>query len=163
MKQTTRQGARMAATRPRTLPRQQRLEELVLRAVEHERLSSSVYRAALECIDDDATRAKWTERLRQTMRNMAIAAALCCELQIDMDQQMSDCLAVRKLASALVAAMQAAKDEGAPEKLDRIARECVGIAESKTQFDWSHFVKPASPRPGASMAHDAPHASPARG
>ena len=112
----------MKGSARRPAPGTRELESLLLRAIEHERLSATVYRAALGCTADTALRERWRERLRRTNRNVAIAAALCCELQIDMNRELRDCAVVRKLGAALVAAMTAARDEGAPETMDPVAR-----------------------------------------
>ncbi len=119
----------------------QNLEGLLLRAIEHERLSASVYRVALDCVTDATLRATWTERLRRTQRNVTIATTLCNELSIEIRQDFADCMMVRKLNAALIAAMAAARCEGFPKRMERIARECVGIAESNSQLDWDRFLE----------------------
>lgn len=117
------------------------LKELLLQSLVHERGGVLVYRAALECVERDDLREEWNKYLAQTVRHVEILTRLCTTLELDPGEMTPGCQVVQHTGKALVVAMKmalAAEDRAAAQ---RVACECVTLAETKDHADWELIAK----------------------
>jgi hypothetical protein len=112
------------------------LKELLLQSLEHERGGVLVYKAALECAENEELHDEWAEYLEQTVRHVEILTNVCTQLGIDPLESTPGCKVVQHTGKALVGAMKMALSEGDPAAAQLVACECVVLAETKDHADW---------------------------
>jgi ferritin-like metal-binding protein YciE len=112
------------------------LKELVLQSITHERGGVLVYQTALECTVNDDLRDAWMKYLSQTQRHVAILTDVCESLGLDAGEMTPGCRIVQHTGKALVEAMEMALAEGDAAAAERVACECVVLAETKDHADW---------------------------
>jgi len=123
---------------------EQRLDELILEALEHELGGVQVYASALECAINEDLREEWQKYLDQTRRHVDILTGVCGVFELDPDQQIPGRLVVRSVGEALVNAMQMAAKAGSPEAAQLVACEAVVLAETKDHLNWELLGKCAA-------------------
>jgi hypothetical protein len=84
------------------------IEELLYQALETERGSIRMYRAALGCVAEASLHAEWKERLAQAESHELILLGLCLDLGLDAEKDTVDRQIVRHRGLALMAAMELA-------------------------------------------------------
>jgi hypothetical protein len=112
------------------------LRELLLQSLEHERGGTLVYRTALECAVNDELREEWTKYLAQTEQHVELLSKACTALDFDPGEMTPGCMIVQHNGKALVTAMKMALAEGDASAAERVACECVVLAETKDHADW---------------------------
>lgn len=112
------------------------MRELLLQALEHERGGVLVYGTALECAVQKDLRREWQHYLEQTRRHVAILTSVCTELGIDPGTQTPGCQVVHHTGKSLVIAMKMALAAGDPAAAQRVACDCVVLAETKDHANW---------------------------
>ena len=111
------------------------MKELLCQALETEMGGVEVYRAAIQCAENDDLREEWSKYLDQTERHVEIVRGIFEALGLDTEEESPGRQIVREKAAALVSAMQKALKE-APEAAEIVAAECVVDAETKDHANW---------------------------
>jgi hypothetical protein len=127
----------------------QRLEELLLQSLEHERGGVNVYETAIRCAISEDLKHEWSVYLEQTRTHVQILERVLQKLEIDPEQQSPGRDVVRGLGEALVAAMEKAASAGNPTAAQIVACECVVLAETKDHMNWELLTKCAGELKGA--------------
>jgi rubrerythrin len=118
-----------------------RLKELLLQSLEHERGGVELYRAAVASAVNEELFREWSEYLEQTQRHVQILERVCRQLEIDPNADSHGRTIVRDLGHSLVEAIKAAQATGNPEGAQIVACECVVLAETKDHLDWELLSK----------------------
>ena len=95
-----------------TNPKQ--MTELLCQALETEMGGVEVYRAAIQCAENEDLREEWSKHLEQTERHVEIVRGIFEALGLDTEEDSPGRQIVREKAAGLVSAMQKALKE-APE------------------------------------------------
>jgi len=111
------------------------MEELLCQALETEMGGVEVYRAAIQCAENEDLREEWSKYLDQTERHVEIVRGIFEALGLDPETESPGRRIVREKAATLVSAMQTALKE-APEAAEIVAAECVVDAETKDHANW---------------------------
>lgn len=122
----------------------QQLQELLLQSLEHERGGVNVYEAAIRCALSGDLKHEWSVYLEQTHSHVQILERVLQKLAIDPEQSTPGREIVRRLADALVAAMDSAKAAGNPTAAQLVACECIVLAETKDHMNWELLTKCAA-------------------
>ena len=112
------------------------LRELLLQSLEHERGGVILYQTALECAREEALRDEWEKYLMQTATHVDALTTACQALGLDPDEMTPGRQIVRHTGTALAVAMKMALGAADREAAERVACECVVLAETKDHFDW---------------------------
>src|ERR1043165_3675397 len=112
------------------------LKELLLQSLEHERGGVIVYQTALECAMNDDLRKEWKKYLGQTEKHVEVLTAACEALGLDPDEMTPGRKIVQHNGKSLVVGMKMALSANAPPAAERVACECVVLAETKDHFNW---------------------------
>ena len=110
---------------------QERLNDLLLQSLEHERGGVKLYTAALACAQRDDLREEWSEYLEQTRTHVQALEKVCRKLGLDAERETPGRKIVRDVGAALVAAIEQAQ----------AACECIVLAETKDHQDWQLLGK----------------------
>jgi rubrerythrin len=113
------------------------LEELLYQALETELGGVEVYRAALKCVENEDLREEWTKYLDHTQQHVIMLTDLCRSLGLDPDADTPGRQVVRTIGKALVQAMMLALGNDKRDAAERVAAECVVLAETKDHLNWS--------------------------
>jgi rubrerythrin len=114
----------------------QRVNELLLQALETEMGGVQIYKAALSCAVNKDLKRKWEEYLDQTNLHVEILGELFEKFGLDPEQESPGRKVVRHLGDALVLAIEMAIKSGNPEMAELVACECVVLAETKDHSNW---------------------------
>jgi rubrerythrin len=120
---------------------EQRLNELILEALEHELGGVKIYESALRCATNEDLREEWQKYLDQTRTHVDILTAVCGVFEVDPDEQIPGRMVVRSVGESLVNAMQMAAKAGNPEAAQVVACEAVVLAETKDHLNWELLGK----------------------
>ena len=131
----------------------EKLQELVLQSLEHEKGGVQIYETALKCAVNEDLKEEWQEYLDQTRNHVRVVTELCAALGVDAAQETPGRAIVRSIGAALVSAMEQALAAGAPDAAQIVACECVVLAETKDHLDWALLGQYAKK---AEDAHAAP-------
>lgn len=113
------------------------LNELLYQALETEIGGIAIYEKAVECAVNDDLRKEWTEYLEQTRHHRAVLLEVFEQLQLDPSKMTPGREVVAHLGRALVKAMTMAQSAGDLSAAERVAGECVVLAETKDHLNWS--------------------------
>ena len=113
-----------------------RLEELLYQALETEVGGIAVYETALRCVRNDELKEEFEKYREQTQHHEEVVREMLESLGLDPEKETPGRTIVRKKGKALVAAMEAALEEGEPEAAELVAAECVVDAEMKDHSNW---------------------------
>jgi rubrerythrin len=111
-------------------------KELLLQSLVHERGGVLLYRAALSRARDPRLHEEWARFLEQTEKHVAILESVCTALGIDPSERTPGCAVVEHLGKALVSAIEMTGAEGEVSATERLACECIVLAETKDQANW---------------------------
>lgn len=117
------------------------LKELLLQSLVHERGGVLVYKTALECVLRDDLRLEWTKYLAQTVKHVELLTSACQALGLDPGEMTPGCQVVHHTGKSLVVAMKMALAASDPVAAQRVACECVVLAETKDHADWELIGK----------------------
>ena len=112
------------------------LKELLLQSLEHERGGVILYQTALECAREEGLREEWEKYLLQTATHVEALTTACRAIGIDPDEMTPGRHIVRHTGTALAVAMKMALAAEDVEAAERVACECIVLAETKDHFDW---------------------------
>ncbi|MGZ8266497.1 MAG: hypothetical protein ACXW20_03465 [Burkholderiales bacterium] len=116
--------------------RSPQLRELLLQSLEHERGGVLVYQTALECALNRDLRKEWDEYLGQTEKHVEVLTQACEALDLDPDEMTPGRKIVQHTGKSLIVAMKMALAAADPAAAERVACECVVLAETKDHADW---------------------------
>jgi rubrerythrin len=114
----------------------QKIEELLLEALETEIGGVQVYKTALKCVSNDDLKEEWTEYLEQTEKHEKLLRDAFAKLGIDAEKEVPGRAIVRHIGESLVKAMEMALNAGDPAAGQVVACECVTHAETKDHLNW---------------------------
>lgn len=112
------------------------LQELLYQSLETEMVGINVYECAVCCALDAHLKAQWSVFLEETLRHREVLLGVFNDLGLDANTQTAGRRIVAGIGAALVSAMQQALADGDALAAQRIAGECVCLAETKDQLNW---------------------------
>jgi len=112
------------------------VHELLFQLLETELGGVEVYEAALECAQHDDLKKEWQEYHEQTTRHVELAREVLDAFGLDPENETPGRTVVRTIGTALVEAMQRAREEATPEEAEVVAAECITLAETKDHLNW---------------------------
>lgn len=112
------------------------VKELLLQSLEHERGGVLIYQTALECAVNENLLEEWQKYLVQTMEHVDILTSVCAALGLDPDEMTPGRKIVQHSGKSLVVTMKMALAASNPSAAERMACECVLLAETKDHFNW---------------------------
>src|SRR5262245_2718827 len=120
----------------------QQLKELLLQSLEHERGGVNIYETAIRCAVSQDLKQQWSVYRDQTRTHVRILEEVFRKLEIDPEQHSPGRAVVRGLGNALVTAMERAEAAGGdPSAVQRVACECIVLAETKDHMNWELLTK----------------------
>lgn len=128
---------------------QKMVKELLLKSLEHEMGGVKIYETALKCVLNDELRDEWERYYQETETHVQILRDVCSQLQIDPEEQTPARKITHDLGAAFVAAMEAALGSGDEEVAQRVACECVTLAELSDHANWELIGQAAKHATGA--------------
>src|SRR5262245_61226821 len=115
--------------------KKEKVDELLLEALETEKGGVEIYTTALQCTFNEDLRKEWQKYLDQTTQHVEAVAELCEAFWVTPGTGTAGRKVVRHIGEALVQAMKMAK-ESAPDTAEIVAAECVTLAETKDHHNW---------------------------
>ncbi|KRA20861.1 ferritin-like domain-containing protein [Lysobacter sp. Root604] len=112
------------------------VEELLYQALETELGGIQIYGAAIRCAVNEDLRAEWGEYLQQTRSHRKVLMQVFESLGLDPDAVTPGREVVAHIGSSLVRAMEMALSAGDATAAERVACECVVLAETKDHLNW---------------------------
>lgn len=119
------------------MTRTNRIKELVLQALEHERCGLQVYELAVNCAQNPDLREEWQKYMSETQNHADVLERLCARLGFDPEEETPGRQVVRHIGDSLLGAMELAKNAGDPVAAELVACECVVLAETKDHLNWT--------------------------
>lgn len=116
---------------------QKQLQELLYQALETEIGGADVYQTALECAVNPDLKKEWQEYLEETRTHQKVLLEVFQALGMDPEVRTPGREVVAHLGQSLVKAMQMAAAAGDAEAAERVAGECVVLAETKDHLNWT--------------------------
>src|SRR5688500_3438880 len=114
----------------------EKMHELLYEAYETEIGGVQVYETAIRCAVNEDLKEEWEEYLEQTRHHAEVGESLLEQCGLDADKQTPGPAVVRHIGTALVEAMQKALSASDPEDAQKVAAECVTLAETKDHHNW---------------------------
>ena len=114
----------------------EKLKELILQALEHERGGVKIYETALKCVQNEDLKEEWEKYHQETERHVQILHDVCAQMQIDPEEQSPGRKIVHDMGMAYVSAMEAALGARDPAAAEIVACECVSLAEQTDHGNW---------------------------
>lgn len=112
------------------------VEELLYQALETELGGIQIYETAIRCAVNEELRAEWGEYLEQTRTHRKVLMHVFESLGLDPDTATPGRAVVAHIGSALVKAMEMTLVAGDAIAAERVAGECVVLAETKDHLNW---------------------------
>jgi hypothetical protein len=128
------------------------LKELLLQSLEHERGGLILYQTALECAREAQLREEWEKYLMQTASHVDALTTACRAIGLDPDEMTPGRKIVRHTGTALAVSMKMALAAEDAEAAERVAAECIVLAETKDHFDWELIGQCAKALDGETQA-----------
>jgi rubrerythrin len=125
------------------------VKELILQSLEHEMGGVKIYETALKCAQNEDLKEEWEKYHQQTERHVQILQDVCSQLQLDAEEQSPGRKIVHDMGASLVAAMEAALGAGDKAMAERVACECVVLAETTDHSNWQLIGEVAKKMTGA--------------
>jgi rubrerythrin len=128
---------------------QEKLKELILQSLEHERGGVKIYETALKCVQNEDLKEEWEKYHQETERHVQILHDVCAQMQLDPEEQSPGRKIVHDMGMAYVSAMEAALGAGDPAAAEIVACECVSLAEQTDHSNWELIGECAKKLSGA--------------
>jgi hypothetical protein len=128
---------------------QDKLKELILQSLEHERGGVKIYETALKCVQNEDLKEEWEKYHQETEHHVQILHDVCAQMQIDPEEQSPGRKIVHDMGMAYVSAMEAALGAGDPAAAEIVACECVSLAEQTDHSNWELIGECSRKLPGA--------------
>lgn len=117
-------------------------KDLLLQGLETETGGVQLYTTALKCVLNPDLKEEWEKYLKQTRKHEQVMRRLIQALGLDPDAETAGRQVCRHNGHALVAAIELARDAGAPaEAVQIVAAECITLAETKDHTNWALLEK----------------------
>jgi rubrerythrin len=116
--------------------KKEQVHQLLYEALETEHGGVQIYRTALRCVQNDELREEWQKYLDETENHERIVLEVFEAMGLDPVVETPGRRIVRHIGESLVAAMEMALEEGEPEAAQRVAAECIVLAETKDHLNW---------------------------
>jgi len=113
-----------------------KMHELLYEAYETELGGVQVYETAIRCAVNEDLKEEWEEYLEQTRHHVEIVESLLDQFGLDTEKQTPGRAVVRHIGTALVEAMEKAQSAGDRKDAQKVAAECVTLAETKDHHNW---------------------------
>ena len=110
--------------------------ELLYEALETEKGGVQIYTTALRCAINDDLREEWNEYLEQTKKHVQIVSEVLRALELPLETETPGRKIVRHIGTSLVKAMEMALRGPNLSAAQRVAAECVTLAETKDHMNW---------------------------
>jgi hypothetical protein len=127
----------------------EKLKELLLQALEHERGGIKIYETAIKCAQNEELEEEWQKYLEETELHVQLLQDACLQLHFDPEAQTPVRKIVRDMGLGFVCAMEAALAAGDPGAAEIVAAECVTLAELKCHSNWEIIGEAARKLGGA--------------
>ena len=125
------------------------VKELILQSLEHEMGGVKISETALKCAQNEDLKEEWEKYHQQTERHVQILQDVCSQLQLDAEEQSPGRKIVHDMGASLVAAMEAVLGAGDKAMAERVACECVVLAETTDHSNWQLIGEVAKKMTGA--------------
>jgi len=125
------------------------LTNLLYEALETEQGGVRVYETALLVAQNEDLRTEWKAYLDQTRNHESIVRMLLEKMSLDPGKETPGRLVVRRIAAALVEAMEMARAGGDAAAAEAVAAECIVHAETKDHLNWQLLGEAAGQLGGA--------------
>jgi rubrerythrin len=112
------------------------MNQLLYEALETEMGGVQVYQMAIRCAVNEDLKEEWEEYLEQTQNHEQVVRQLFEKLGLDPNAENPGRQVVRHIGESLVKAMEMALSAGKPEAAEKVAAECVVLAETKDHLNW---------------------------
>jgi hypothetical protein len=116
--------------------RTEQLSELLYQALETELGGIEIYTTAVSCAVHPDLKKEWAEYLEQTTNHERVVRQVMATLGLDPKRETPGRGVVRHIGKALVQAMEMARKAGDKDAAQRVAAECVVLAETKDHLNW---------------------------
>jgi len=126
--------------------------QLMLQAIEHEQRAIDVYKAALNCVTNEALREEWEQYLAETRSHVDVLLEVCEVLRIDPSVSTIGREVMRDLGYSIVASIERGAADGNAEMAQLIACELVLLIETKDHLNWTLLGSKARKALGAKHA-----------
>lgn len=117
------------------------VHELLLQALETERGGIRIYTAAIAAAVNKDLKKEWGEYLEETRTHEQVLMRVFEQLGMDAEESSPGREVVAHLGSSLVEAIEMAIGSGPREAAERVAAECVVLAETKDHQNWELIGK----------------------
>lgn len=117
------------------------VHELLLQALETERGGIRIYTAAIEAAVNKDLKKEWGEYLDETRTHEEILTRVFEQLGMDTEEASPARAVVAHQGASLVKAIQMAMKHDTPDAAERVAAECVVLAETKDHQNWELIGK----------------------
>ncbi|WP_051237643.1 hypothetical protein [Ottowia thiooxydans] len=124
------------------------LKELLLQMMETGIGGMSIYTTAMRCTDQPDRKAQWQAWLKQAGRHQEIISDLCHASGVDPSELSAGRTVAKHLGEGLTTAMKMALAIGDSETVQRVACECVLLAETRQQQNWAALEEAECTVPG---------------
>lgn len=114
----------------------EQLHELLYQALETELGGEQVYKTAIACASNADLKKEWEGYLDETMTHQKVLLNIFEQMGLAPAKQTPGRQVLKQIASALVKAMELAKQAGDPKAAELVASECVILAETKDHLNW---------------------------
>lgn len=125
-----------------------KLAELLLQSLTHEESSVRVYGAALGCASNPDLQREWTDSMLETERHVLILTLVCDTLGIDPARETPGRQIASQLGDALARTLAAASRLADREEAQRVACDCLVLAETRHHANWSLIAQCADAHRG---------------
>lgn len=113
-----------------------RVQELLLNALETEIGGVQIYETAIRCAQNEDLKKEWHEYHEQTEHHVAVLERVCSAMGCDAKQETAGRKVVRHIGASLVKAMEMALAAGDRAAAELVATECVTAAETMDHHHW---------------------------
>ena len=127
----------------------QQVKEMLLQSLEHEMGGVKLYETALKCVQNEDLKEEWQKYHQETEHHVQVLHDVATQMQLDAQEQTPGRKIVHDMGRSLVAAMEAALGAGDPVLAERVACECVVLAEEKDHSNWKLIGEVAKKMTGA--------------
>ncbi len=113
------------------------VEEFFAQALATEIGGAEIYKAAIECAQNEELREEWEKYLEETEEHIALYTKVIQANGMDPENMgFPAVVIVQKTAASLLDLMRTAQASGDPDAAQIVAAECIVSAESKCHLNW---------------------------
>ncbi len=116
---------------------EKQIEALLYEALETEIGGLAIYETALSCAVNESLKQEWREYLEETRTHRRVLLTVFEQLGMETERETPGREVARHISQALLRAMRMAQTAGNEEAAQRVAVECVVLAETKDHANWA--------------------------